>query len=186
MKTVEEMYLDSAKKLRTSLPKFVIFIGMAYLIWLIGTNFIMPLSAGNFIGAIEAVRLDSITILAAVLLLIIGSFIEIRNVGDAIAGIVVSYVLPRNSNVEDVRLRQFKRCFRSIGYIVPFTISFLIFNELLGQIDPMLNTIIPVIIAIWTVIAAVLLAMVMGLEIEESARIFAEKIEKELRKKAKK
>jgi len=186
MKTVEEVYISSAKKLRTSLPKFVIFIGMAYLIWLVGTTFIIPLSMGNLIGAIETIRLDSITILAAVILLIIGSFIEIRSVADAAAGIIVSYVLPRNSNAEEVRLRQFRRCLRSIGYVIPFTVSFLIFGDLLRQINPLLNTIIPVIIGVWVVVAAILLAMVMGLEIEESARIFAEKIEKRLLKKPKK
>jgi hypothetical protein len=186
MKTVEEMYIDSAKRLRASLPKFVIFIGVAYLIWIIGTTFIIPFNEGNFIGTIEAIRLDSITILAAVLLLLIGSFVEIKNVADAAAGIIVSYVLPRNSEVEEVRLRQFKRCFSSVGYIIPFTISFLIFNDLLNQINPLLNVIIPVIIAVWIVLAAVILAMIMGLEIEESARIFAEKIEKRLLKKPKK
>ena len=186
MKSLEELYLDSAKKLRTSLPKFVIFIGVAYLIWLVGTTFFIPLSLGAFIGAIEASSLDSLIILAAVLLLLIGSFIEIRNVADATAGIVVSYVLPRNTNVEEVRLRQFRRCFRSVGYVIPFVISFLIFKDLLEQIHPLLNVIIPVIIAVWVVIAAILLAMIMGLEIEESARIFAERVEKRLSKKSKK
>ncbi len=183
MNGIEELYIKSARKLRTSLPKFVIFIGMAYIIWLVGTSFFIPVSLGGFIGAIEAARLDSIVILAAVITLLIVSFIEVRSVADATAGLVVSFVLPRDVAVEEIRLKQFRRTFRNIGYIVPFTVTFAIFTELLKQINPLIVTIVPVLITVWVVISALLLAMVMGLEIEESAKNFAEKIEKKLKRK---
>jgi len=180
--SVEEMYLDSAKKLRASLPKFVIFLGIAYLIWLVGTTFFIPLSNGIFIKAIETAKLESFIILVAVFSLIFVSFLEVRKLSDAFAGLVASSITHRESKVEEMRFRQLRRSFLNIGYLVPTAIAYLIFAGLLGQINPLVAQIIPVILGIWVVIAAVFLAMVLGMEIEESARVLSERIEK-IRKK---
>jgi len=180
--SVEEIYIISARKIRTSLPKFILFIGMAYVVWLVGTTFFIPLSQGAFIGAVEAIRLDSLIMLASVIILIIASFIEMRNLADGCAGMFSSFVVRRGSKVENIRFIQLRRSFRNIGYVIPFTVTSLIFSGLFEQIHPWLNTIIAVIIAIWIVVAATLLAMVLGLEIEESARLFAERVERRIRK----
>jgi uncharacterized protein YacL len=182
-KTLEEVYIKSARKLRTSLPKFVIFLGIAYLIWLIGTSFFIPLSHGKSLGAVEVVSLDSLIILAAVLSLIFASFVEIRKVADGCAGLAVAYVTHGENKVEEVRLSQLKRSFRNIGYTIPFVVAFFIFSKLLEQINPLLIIIIPILIAVWVVIAAVLLAMVLGLEIEAAAKQFADRIEKRIKKR---
>jgi hypothetical protein len=175
--SVEEMYLNSAKKLRASLPKFVIFLGTAYLIWLIGTTFFIPLSNGVFIRAVETAKLESFVILAAVLALIFVSFLEIRKVSDACAGLLASYITHRESKIDEIRLRQLRRSFLNVGYLIPTGISFLIFADLLNQINPFIVQIVPVIFGVWIVVSAVFLAMVLGLEIEESARVLSESIE---------
>lgn len=180
--SVEEIYLNSAKKLRASLPKFVIFLGIAYLIWLVGTTFFIPVSDGIFIKAIEAAKLESFIILIAVLVLIFASFLEVRKVSDACAGLVASYITHRKSKIEEMRFRQLRRSFLNIGYLIPTGIAYLIFAGVLSQVNPFIVQIVPVIIGIWVVVSAVFLAMVLGLEIEESARVLSERIEK-IRKK---
>jgi len=181
-KTIEEIYLNSAKKLRASLPKFVIFLGIAYLIWLIGTTFFIPTSNGVFIKSIGTAKLESFIILAAVLVLIFLSFIEVRKVSDACAGLVASYITHRESKVQEIRFRQLRRSFLNIAYLIPAGVAYLIFFELLNQINPLIVQIVPVLFGIWIVIAAIFLAMVLGLEIEESARVLTERIEN-IRKK---
>ncbi|MDI6798926.1 MAG: hypothetical protein QMD12_02960 [Candidatus Aenigmarchaeota archaeon] len=179
--SIEEIYISSAKKLRAGFPKFVIFLGLAYLVWLIGTTFFIPLGRGAFIGAVEASRIDSLILLGAVLALLFASFVEMKNVADACAGLVTSYI-GHESEIEEVRLKKVKRTFNITGYILPTTVSYLIFNNLIEQINPMLNTIIPIVIAIWVVIASILLALVLGSELEEAAKVFVERL-KRIRKK---
>jgi hypothetical protein len=177
-KGVEDLYISSARNLRASFPKFVVFLGMAAIVWLIGTNFFIPLNKGQFLGAVEASRLDSILILAAVVVLVIASFIEIGNVSDGIAGMTVAYVLHGSTKVDELRLRKMKRTFRTVFYIFPVIVSFMIFGDLLLQISPLIGTIWPILIVMWTVIGAVMLTIVLGSEVEEAARSFGEKMKK--------
>lgn len=179
---LNKIYLNSVKKLRASFPKFVLFISLAYSVWLIGLNVILPLSKGSSIGLIEVARIDSLLILGAVLALIFASFVEMKNLADSCAGLIVSYT-SHQSSVEELRLRRIRRTFRITGYIIPAVISYLIFTSILEQIHPILTTVIPILIVVWVVIASVLLAMVLGLEIEEAAKSFAEKIEEKMKKK---
>ncbi len=181
---LDKIYISSAKKLRASFPKFVLFISLAYSVWLIGLKVILPLSKGSSIGLIEVTRIDSLLILGAVLALIFASFVEMKNLADACAGLMVSYI-SHQGEIEELRLRKVRRTFRITGYLIPTVISYLIFASILEQIHPMLTTIIPILIVVWVVIASVLLAMILGLELEEAAKSFAEKIEERIKKKKK-
>lgn len=174
---VEEIYLDAVKKLRASFPKFVIFLGLAYIVWLLFSHFFFQLSKESTLGNIEVVRLDSLLIISAVIVLIIASFVEIKNVADACAGLVTSYI-SSSEKIEEIRVRKVRRAFRTTFYILPFTVAYIIFSNLLEQIFPLLTTIIPLAIVIWVVIASILLAMVLGLELEEAANKFIQGLRK--------
>jgi hypothetical protein len=52
------------------------------------------------------------------------------------------------------------------------------FKPLFQQINPTINLLLPIGIMIWTIVALVLFAMVLGSEIEEAAKVFVEKIKK--------
>ncbi|MEM7825540.1 MAG: hypothetical protein QW412_01620 [Candidatus Aenigmatarchaeota archaeon] len=175
---VEELYINSVKKLRSSFPKFVIFLGLAYIVWLLFSYFFFPLSKESTLGSIEVVRLDSLLIISAVVVLILASFVEIKNFSDACAGLVTSYISSSAGKIEGLRVRKVRRAFRTTFYILPFTVAYLIFSNFLEQTIPLLTTIIPLIIVIWVVIASILLAMVLGLELEEAANNFIERIKK--------
>lgn len=180
---VEKLYIESAKKLRSSLPKFTIFLGMAYIIWVIATTFFLPLANGKFIKSIEASRLESFVVLSSIAILIFFSFLEGRNVADALAGMITAYLVHRKGNVEEMRLRRIRRPLLNIFYLISFSVAFFIFSGVIEQIYPFFNQIIMVLIGIWVVISLILIAMVMGLEIEESARLFAESIERKIKKR---
>jgi hypothetical protein len=175
---VEEIYLEAVKKLRASFPKFVIFLGLAYIVWLLFSHFFFQLSKESTLGNIEVVRLDSLLIISAVLVLILASFVEIKNVADACAGLVTSYISSSAGKIEELRVMKVKRAFRTTFYILPFTVAYLIFSNLLEQIFPLLTTIIPLAIVVWVVIASILLAMVLGLELEEAANNFIQRLRK--------
>ena len=177
-KTIEQLYLEAARKLRSSLPKFGIFLGMAFIIWLVGTTFFIPQTAGMLFKQISAAKLESLIIIAAVFILLIASVFEINAVADSLAELVICYIHHSENRYEEVRLRQTKRTFRNVGYLVPFISGFVIFSSLINQVYPLANQIIPVVIAVWAVIALVLLAMVAGLNIEDSAKSFMERMSK--------
>lgn len=184
---VEKIYFESARKIKKSMPKFIIFLGLAYIVWLVGTTFFISSARGDFIGRIDITRLDSLIIISAVLLLLIASFIEVRNVCDASAGLVTSYIVHHKAKIEEIRFRQIRRSCRTIGYIVPVAVAFIIFSNFLARINPLINTVALVIFVIWIVIAALLFAWVVGLQIEETAKRFAVRISRiRIRKKKKK
>lgn len=182
-RSVEDLYVSSAKNLRSNFPRFVVFLGVAYVVWLIGTSFFIPLNRGQFLGAVEASRLDSIVILAAVVVLLFASLIEIGYVSDGVAGLTVAFILHGSTKVDDLRLRKMKRTFRTVFYIFPVTVTFLIFSNLLDDINPLIGTLWPLFIVVWTVIGAVMLTIVLGSEVEEAARVFTDKIEKKINEK---
>jgi len=177
----DEIYIDSARKLRANLPKFVIFLGVAALLWLIGTSFVVPLGKGGKIGSLDLYRLDFLILLAATLALIVAAFLEVGIVADSLAGLAAAYITHREAPIEEVRMRKIKRSFRTAAYIVPLVVSYLLFAGYLEKIYPLLNIVIPVIILVWVVVAAILLCMVLGVELEEASRLFAATIEKRMK-----
>ena len=185
-KTIEQLYLEAAKKLRSSLPKFAIFLGTAYIIWLVGTIFFIPQTAGMLFKQISAAKLESLIIITAVIILLIASVFELNYVVDSLAELVICYVHHSENGYEEVRLRQTKRSFRNVGYLVPAIVGFVIFSSLINQIYPLANQIIPVVIAVWAVISLVMLAMVAGLNIEDSTKKFMERMTKSKPKAEKK
>jgi hypothetical protein len=174
--TKEEAYLASAKQLKISLPKFVIFLGIAYLIWVLVTTFFIPLAEGVFIGRVEALKLESLLTLAVIFTLIALSFIEMKNIADASANLLVFYM--SGYSPTGIRVEKLRTSLRTLFLLVPFIFSYLMFKPLFQQINPTINLLLPIGVMIWTIVALVLFTMVLGLEIEEAAKTFVEKIRK--------
>ena len=172
----EEAYLASARKLRASLPKFVIFFGIAYLIWATVTTFFIPLAEGVFIGKVEALKLESLLVLAIILVLIGLSFAEMKNIADASAHLLTFYI--SSSAPTEIRLEKLRTGLRLLLLILPFTFSYLMFKSLLQQIHPTISLLVPIGVMVWTIVAFILFAMVLGLEIEEAAKAFVERFKR--------
>jgi len=157
------------------------FLGVAALLWIIGTSFVVPLGKGGKIGSLDTYRLDFLILLAATLVLIAAAFLEVGAVADSLGGLVASYITHRESPIEEVRMRKIKRSFRTAAYVIPLVVSYLMFASYIDKIYPLLNIVLPVMIVIWVVAAAILFCMVLGVELEEASRLFAENLEKRMK-----
>jgi len=175
---VEEVYLESAKKLRSSLPKFAISLVAVTLIWLFGSMIFVPLGKGMTIGNIEVSQIISIIIVITVVILIIDCFNEIRNTADAISGFIAYFVGSEHNGISVTRIKKWKKALRMLAYIILVSVFFILFKPIMEQIHPVLPGIVLILIVIAAVIIILLLVMVMGTEIEEAAKEFAMRFEK--------
>jgi len=182
---IEEIYIESTRKLRTSLPKFVIFIGASFLIWMFGTALLIPLGKEVFIYDIEASKIINLIVIIAILVLIMASFREIKSTADACAGFVIFYVSGEKTTVNNIRLEKLQGTFRSLAYVILVSLLFLMFKNLLEQVHLALSGIALVTIVIWVIVALYSVVMALSSEVEEAAKIFTERLESKLKKKRK-
>ncbi len=182
-KSTEDVYLSSASKLRASLPKFVVFLGATFLVYMFGSVLLIPLGQGVFLGGIETSKLVNFIIIIALSALILTSFREIRDVATALAGFVTYYVGNGGSKIHPTRLQKLQTTFRSFAYVILVSIFFMLFRPVLYEVHPALPGIAVIIIALWAIIALYGVVMVMGGEIEEAANSFTERLEKQIRKR---
>lgn len=145
---------------------------MAFIIWLITTKFFIPLSGNVLVGNIEALKIESLVALISIISLVILSLVESRKVANALAGLLISYL--SGEEIEVMRFKKLRVAFQSLIYTIPTYTSFIIFSKIIEQVSPFLNSIIPIVIIVWVVIAFFILALVLGAEIEEMAKKFIE------------
>ena len=179
----EEIYISSAKKLRESLPKFVIFLGTAFFIWLFGYILLVPLGEGIFIGNIAVTKINTLIIGAAIIVLIVSSFREIRNVADAFAGIITYYISGENKIVGRLRLIKLQGTLRSFAYVILVSLLFLMFRGVLDTIHPALSGLVLITLVIWAIFAIYMVVMALSGEAEEAAKELAKKIEKRVKRR---
>jgi len=173
---VDELYLKSIKELRSALPRLVFFLGIAYIVWVVSTMFLIPLTEGVVIRGVELSKVGSLVVLIAIITLLFFSFWETRKVANSLAGILASYLSAEEVN--RIRLKKLRMSFQFLLFPIPTYISFIIFSKVIEQVSSLAKTLIPVGIGIWVVLAFLILAMVVGVEIEEVAKRFLEKSRK--------
>lgn len=181
-KTVDRIYIDSAKKLRSALPKFVILLGAAFLIWMFGTTLLIPLGTGILMDNIETSKIINLIVIAAVSVLIFTSFREIRDIADSCAGYVTYYIGNEKNRIKKDRMEKLQRTFRGLAYVIFVSLVFLMFRSVLGQIHPALAGIMVIIITIWTIVSLYGMVMALGSEIEEATKVFVKETKKKLEK----
>lgn len=185
MENIEEVYIDSAKRLRKSLPKFIVLISSALLIWIFGMVVFIPLTEGVRVLDIDTSRLVNLIIIFSLVLLIVLSFGEIKNISYACAGFVAYYIGSERAKITDQRLLRLRRSFMNLADVLLASFFFILFKPLLEQLHSALAGIVLIILIIWAIIALVSVAMVLGSEIEEAAIKFTEILEKRVKKKTK-
>jgi hypothetical protein len=179
---VENVYLESAKKLRASLPKFFVFLGAAFLVWIFGSALLIPLGTGVFLGGVETSKIINLLVLGSLVVLIITSFREIKNVANSLAGLALYYI-GGNSNNEKLRLQKLQSTFRSFSYVILAAVFFILFRGFLLEIHPALAGIVVILLAIWAIVSLYAVVMAMSGEIEEAASSFAERIEQRVKRR---
>lgn len=185
MESIEEVYIDSAKRLRKSLPKFIVLISSALLIWIFGMVVFIPLTEGVRILDIDTSRLVNLILIFALILLIVLSFSEIKNISHACAGFVAYYIGSEREKISEQRLLRLRRSFTNLADVLLASFFFILFKPLLEQLHSALAGIVLIVLIIWAIVALVSVAMVLGNEIEEAAIKFTEALEERIKKRAK-
>jgi hypothetical protein len=175
---IEEVYIESAKKLRVSLPKFVILVSSVALIWLFGTALLIPVGKGIFVSNIEVSEVVNLIVVVTIFILIIASFREIKNVADALAGFVIYFVGSERDSTVLTRLKRLQKSFRNMAYVILVSLFFLLFRQLLDKIHEALAGVVWIVVVLWAIVSIISVIMAMSTEIEEAAHVFAEKIDR--------
>ncbi len=180
---IEEIYLNSANKLRSSLPKFIIFLGAAFMIWIFGTVLLIPLGQGVFVSNVEASKVINVIVVSSMIVLIFIAFREIKNIAEAAAGFVTYYIGNGKHDTVEMRLGKLERTFRSLAYVIFASLIFLMFRPVFDLVHPAAAGIIVILIAIWAIVSIYTVVMAMSGEVEEAARTFADDMKKRVKKK---
>ncbi len=183
MENIEKIYLDAAKKLRKGLPKFIVLISSALLIWIFGITVFLPLAEGITIGEIETSRLVSLIIIIALIVLIVLSFGELRSISDACAGFVAYYIGSEREKISKERFLRLQRSFSNLANVLLASFFFIFFKPLLDKMHAAISGIVLIVLIIWAIISLVSVSMVLSNEIEEAAMRFAEVLEKRMKKR---
>jgi len=181
--TIEDIYVNSHKKLRTSFPKTVIFLGAAFLVWIFGITLLIPLGQGVTIYDIEVSRIINLLIIFTILFFIFVTFREVRVLASAIAGFVTYYIGNHRNVVDMTRVTKLERTFKSLSYVILLSLIFLMFRPVLDGVHPALAGIFLIIIAIWAIVSLYGVVLAMSSEIEQAADSFTKSLEKSMKKR---
>ena len=175
----EELLAASRREIYDSVPKIVVGIAVAFLIWLFGVLIFRPLARmlGDplIFGLIGLGSLISAIILIALLLIFIGIFKEVVDITNALAG----YAAAAYSRKEtpDEKLERYQRAFRGIAYVLLAVILFLFLLPFIAGIIPVLAGIVLVVLVIWAILVLFRTGRLFSVEIERWAADVTRKIE---------
>ncbi len=182
----EELLAESRREMYDSIPKIIVGVAIAFLIWLFGVLIFQPLAGmlgDPFIfGLIGLKSLISGIILIALVFIFIGIFKEVLDVTDALAGYAAAAY--SKADTPDEKVGRYRRAFRGIAYVLLAVIAFLFFLPFIAGIIPVLAGIILVILVIWAVFVLFRTGRLFSGEIERWAADFTRKVESERQERA--
>ena len=178
----EKIYIEAVRELRDSIPKIIINIGVAILIWAFTKYVFAPISQGFLLFNIPLPQLVSIIMIIAVTILVVGIVKELRDIIDALAAYASYEIGTRKGEVEKEELENYKRGFRGIFYVIIVTLLFLLYNDFLNLIHPVLAALTLLIIVIWSVYILISSGRAFSKIIEYYSKAWAEELEKRVAK----
>ncbi|QYZ79424.1 hypothetical protein E2N92_08260 [Methanofollis formosanus] len=180
MVTREEIYNESKREIADSLPKIIVEIVIAFLIWLFAVYIFIPLagtlSDPTFLGLIGLQSLISGIVIVALIIIFIAILKEVIDVTNAIAGYAT--LAFSKGEVSEEKLGRYQTGFRLIGYVLLAVIAYLFFLPLIAGILGVLAGVILVLLVIWAIIVLFQAGRIFSTEIEEKAADFSKRVEK--------
>lgn len=175
----EELLAASRREIYDSVPKIVVGVVVAFLIWLFGVLIFQPLAnmLGDplIFGLVGLGSLISAIILIALVLIFIGIFKEVIDVTNALAGYAAAAYSRKETS--DEKLERYQRAFRGIAYVILAVIAFLFLLPFIAGIIPVLAGIVLVILVIWAIFILFRSGRLFSGEIERWAADATRKIE---------
>jgi hypothetical protein len=180
MVTREEIYTESKREIADSLPKIIVEIGIAFLIWLFAVYIFIPLAGTlgdpTFLGLIGLQPLISAIVIVALIIIFLAILKEIIDVTNAVAGYAT--LAFSKGEVSEEKLGRYQTGFRLIGYVLLAVIAYLFFLPLIAGVIGALAGVVLVLLVIWAIIVLFQAGRIFSVEIEQKAADFSKKVEK--------
>jgi hypothetical protein len=179
--TKEEVRIESKREIYDSLPKLVVYLSIAILIYLFAILVFIPLGQGfDIAGVLTATVISAIAIIA-ILMLLWRSSREIRDICNAIGGLIAVNVGKKGASDEEVA--HYRKAVKGIVYVFAVVIAFLFIGSLLTEISGGVAGILLIVIFLWAVCTLYSAGMAISAEIESAANEMAQKLEKSVAKR---
>lgn len=180
MVTREEIYIESKREIADSLPKIIVEIVIAFLIWLFAVYIFIPLAGTlgdpTFLGLIGLQPLISAIVIVALIIIFLAILKEIIDVTNAIAGYAT--LAFSKGEVSEEKLERYQTGFRLIGYVLLAVIAYLFFLPLIAGVIGVLAGVVLVLLVIWAIIVLFQAGRIFSVEIEQKAADFSKRVEK--------
>lgn len=142
--------MDEGKvKLRTSVPKLLIHLFIAGLIWVFGQA-IVSVAQPIFLFGLSLGPIISAVIVVALVFVLIRVAFELRDTADGLAAIAA--VAATRSSSGEVHVENYRGGFRALVYILYGAVIYLFFYGFLVTINPALAGVALLLLVIWAVV----------------------------------
>ncbi|MEM1523436.1 MAG: hypothetical protein QW407_07615 [Thermofilaceae archaeon] len=149
-----DAYLRMVHELREGLPKIVIDVGVAVLVWLFSMYVFIPLSREYALIGIPLPQLISLIAVIAIAAIALSMIRTALGVIDAVAAYLAHEVGLRHRASEE-ELRSYRAGLRGIFYVLVASLLFLLFKDFINVIHPALSAVILFFLAVWAVVTLV-------------------------------
>jgi len=177
-----ETYLESARALREAVPRIVLTVGAAILIWVFGTLVFMPIAQGIYFMGYPVPQIISFIIVVALAILILSVFVDIRRLTKGLAGVLAFEIGKATGEQRIESYHHYRTALNGVLYVIVVTITFLLFSYYLALIHPAIPAVILIAIVIWSIFALWGSCKAIAAEIGRSAAKAAEELEKRIKK----
>lgn len=145
-----DAYLQMVRELREGLPKILIDVGVAVLVWIFSMYVFIPLSREYALIGIPLPQLISLVAMLAIAAIVLSMVRTALRVIDAVAAYLAYEVGARHKASEE-ELHSYKAGLRGVFYVLVASLLFLLFKDFINVIHPALSAVILFLLAIWAV-----------------------------------
>lgn len=172
-----KIFKEAMNEIWDSVPKLVINLGAALLIYLFGSKIFTPM--GNALGltffTVSAASLVNFIVLFSMAILVLKSLKEIKDVSDALAKYIAVHI---GDDVTEDEITHYKASIRSIIYVFSIALSMYFFLDIVRGINIVLAGIIYVLAVLVSIILLFRAVNSLDAEITKWAQQKAEKLGK--------
>ncbi len=164
VRVMKDLMKEAKRDLSKGLPRLILMLGFAIIIWIIGAQIIAPIGRALFVFGFEFVRIIRWITLFFVGLFVIGALVEIRRVADGLGAIITYGLMKAKPGKETTKtVRKVQEVVRAFLYVIVVVWVYMLIRPMLVAFHPVLAGISALIIAVWA-LSAVYKAIVIALE----------------------
>lgn len=149
-----EAYLQMVRELREGLPKIIVDVGVAALVWLFSMYVFIPLAREYALVGIPLPQLISLVAMIAIAAIIFSMVRAAVRVIDSVAAYMAHEVGHRHGASEG-EVRSYGAGLRKIFYVLVASLLFLFFKDFLNVIHPALSAATLFLLSVWAVMTLI-------------------------------